>query len=267
MTYLAFLFATGLYYGLGPGGPLHRDDWFDALRGRVDAIEPDFWVGFALLVVVPSALIALIYGLVESLFGGAAMLIIGTGCLFFAFGRTDYDALADRFFARSRAGDNEGAALVLEEAGADIEADDAIDFGRHAAKTFAYEGFQRWFPAAFYFFLLGPFWAVAYRLIQMSAGDTKVPVGSLRHLVDWLPSRLLLLSFAVVGDFKGVLGVVSDKALDSSIETDEVLLQGIEQSIVLGDQTPAAQVERTREVMRRAWVLWVVIASVVAILG
>ena len=101
----------------------------------------------------------------------------------------------------------------------------------------------------------------------MSAGDTKVPVGSLRHLVDWLPSRLLLLSFAVVGDFKGVLGVVSDKALDSSIETDEVLLQGIEQSIVLGDQTPAAQVERTREVMRRAWVLWVVIASVVAILG
>ncbi len=43
MTYLAFLFATGLYYGLGPGGPLHRDDWFDALRGRVDAIEPDFW--------------------------------------------------------------------------------------------------------------------------------------------------------------------------------------------------------------------------------
>jgi len=101
----------------------------------------------------------------------------------------------------------------------------------------------------------------------MSAGDTKVPVGSLRHLVDWLPSRVLLLSLAVVGDFKGVLGVVSDKALDSAIETDEMLLQGIEQSIELIDQTPAAQVERVGEITRRAWVLWIVIASVVAILG
>jgi len=155
VTYLAFLFATGLYYGLGPGGPLHRDDWFDALRGRVDAIEPDFWVGFALLVVVPSAVIALIYGLVESLFGGAAMLIIGTACLFFGFGRTDYDALAGRFLARSRAGDNEGAALVLEEAGADIEADDAVDLGVMRLKRLPMRVFSAGSPLRFTFSCLG----------------------------------------------------------------------------------------------------------------
>ncbi len=112
MTYLAFLFATGLYFGLGPGGPLHSDGWYVALRRRVDAIEPDFWLGFILLVVVPCAALALVYAIFESLFGGAAMLLIGTASLFFAFGRANYDALIDRFLSRSRAGDNEGCCTV-----------------------------------------------------------------------------------------------------------------------------------------------------------
>lgn len=267
MTYLAFLFATGLYFGLGPGGPLHGDQWYVALRRRVDAIEPDFWLGFILLVVVPCAALALVYAIFESLFGGAAMLLIGTASLFFAFGRANYDALIDRFLSRSRAGDNEGAALLLEEAGAEIEADDVEAFGRVAAKTFAYEGFQRWFAPAFYFFLLGPFWAVAYRLIQLGSEDPKVPVGSLRHLVDWLPSRLLLLTFAVVGDFQRGVQFTLNNGLDPQLETDEILLQGVEASVIKIGDTPDARVEQVRDLTRRGWILWVIVASLVAIIG
>ena len=267
MTYLAFLFATGLYYGLGPGGPLHKDAWFVAMRGRVEAIEPDFWLGFVLLVVVPSAFVALVYGVAESLVGSAAMVLMGTPCLFFAFGRADYAALMDRFLLRSRAGDDEGAALVLEEAGAPIDAEDPVDAGRRAAKVFAYEGFQRWFPAVFYFLLLGPFCAVAYRLIQLNSDDSQVPIGSFRYLVDWLPARLLVLSFAIVGDFKGIAALLSNKGLDPSIDTDEVLLQGIEGSMSIAEQTPAEQVDRVNQLMRRAVILWIVTASAVAIVA
>lgn len=266
MTYLAFLFATGLYAGLGPGGPLHRDNWYLALRRRVDAIEPDFWVGFVLLIIVPCAALALFYGLVQSIFGGAAMLLIGTASLFFAFGRADYNALLERFLSRSRAGDNEGAALLLDEVGADTEADDTEAFGRIAAKTFAYEGYQRWFAPVFYFFLLGPFWAVAYRLIQMSSDDQKVPVGSLRHLVDWLPSRLLVLTFAVVGDLQRGVQYTLNNALDPQLETDEILLQGLEIAAE-PSVAPDERVERVRDLTRRAWVLWIIVASLVAILG
>jgi hypothetical protein len=49
MTYLAFLVATGLYLAIGSGGPLHNDRWYEALQGRVAALEPDFWLGFVLL--------------------------------------------------------------------------------------------------------------------------------------------------------------------------------------------------------------------------
>ncbi len=291
MIYLTFLFATGLYLGLGPGGPLHNDGWFSKLQRRVDAIRPDFWFGFVLLVVVPCVVIALLYSVLEQLFGAAAMLILGTAALYFSFGRADFNGLIERFLARCDVGDYEGGALVLEQAGAEIEAGDAASFGRKASRTFIYEGFQRWFPAVFYFLLLGPFWAVAYRLIQLSSDDHRVPVGSLRHLADWLPSRLLLLTFAVVGNFETTFSVLRDSALDPNIETDELLLQGAEHALArasdvvravdgadaaatssdaehsAADADPAAQVRRVQELLKRSMALWVILASIVAILG
>lgn len=265
MSYLAFLAATGLYLWLGPGGPLHDDGWFRSLRRRVDAIEPEFWLGFTLLVVVPCAALALVYAVLAGVLGErVAMLFIGTAALFFAFGRADYDALLERFLVQTGAGDFEAGALTLEQAGADIEAETPADFGRFAAKAFMYEGFQRWFPAAFYFLLLGPFWAVAYRLIQLGTEDRHIPVGSLRHLVDWLPSRLLLLTFAVVGSLDNLRGLLIDGGLDPSIETDELLLQGAERSLAEDTDNPAVQVRRVQEILRRSMILWVIIASVIA---
>ena len=273
MTFLAFILATGLYFTLGPGGPLHSDRWFHSLRRRVDAIEPEFWLGFVLMVVVPCAALALVYAILDELFGGAAMLLVGTAALFFSFGRADYHQLIERFLARCNVGDFEGGALTLEEGGAEIESDDPASFGRAAARTFLYEGFQRWFPPAFYFLLLGPFAAVAYRLIQLGADDRRVPVGSLRHLVDWLPSRLLLLTFAVVGNFEATRAVIAEGALDPEIETDELLMRGVECSGVVpsvsieGQMSPSDQVSQVQELLKRALVVWLVIVSIVVILA
>ena len=72
MTYLAFLVATGFYLLVGPGGPLHGDAWYHALRRRVDAISPEAWLGFTLLVVVPCAVLGLVFAVLTELFGAAA---------------------------------------------------------------------------------------------------------------------------------------------------------------------------------------------------
>ncbi len=266
MTYLAFIVATGLYVSLGPGGPLHHDRWFRSLQQRVDALEPDFWLGFVLLVAVPCALFGLIYIIAADLFGGAAMLLLGTAALFFAFGRTDFPTLMQRFLGRCRAGDHSGASLILESLAGDAEAESAETFGRIAGRLLGYEGFQRWFPAAFYFVLLGPIGAVTYRLIQLSSKDRSVPVGSLRHLVDWLPSRLLLITFALAGNFDQTRSLVADLALDPDVETDELLMQGIEAAFVADAEDPVAQAEAVDRALKRATVIWVVVISLVAML-
>ena len=154
MTYLAFLVATGLYLAIGSGGPLHNDRWYEALQGRVAALEPDFWLGFVLLVVVPCAGFTLVYAIFEEMFGAAAVLLLGTPALFFSFGRLQWPELVNRFKSRVAAGDVEGALLALDAAGYHMsEVDDAISAERGGARFLLYEGFQRWFSPVFYFLL------------------------------------------------------------------------------------------------------------------
>ena len=268
MTYIAFLVATGFYLLVGPGGPLHNDAWYHALRRRVDAIAPEAWLGFTLLVVVPCAVLGLVFAVLTELFGAAAMLLLGIPALFFSFGRGDWPALVERFRARAAAGDTEGALLSLEDAGfGTFEAESAEEAGSAAARALFYDGFQRWFPPVFYFLLLGPLFAVAYRLIVMGAADRYVPIGSLRHLVDWLPSRLFLLSLGIVGNFEALRGVLMERALDADIATDAMLWEGLEQAFPSANAAPADQVVRAREGVQRVLILWVVIASVLVIVA
>ena len=274
MTYLAFLAATLCYLFLGPGGPLHRDGWFSLLQRRVEALEPEFWLGFFLLVVIPSAAFALLYSLAEQIFGAAAMLLLGTAALFFSFGRLDWVALVERCKARGATGDFEGVALLLEEVGSDpIEVENLEEFGRVASRALLYEGFQRWFPAALYFILIGPIGAVAYRLVQLASDGAKVPVGSLRYIVDWLPSRLLWLSFGIVGNLAALRGSIGERLMDPEVNTDDLLLEGLELALgsegASGDQAldPLKRIERVYEGVKGAFFLWLIVASILVILS
>ncbi len=268
MTYIAFLAATLLYFSVGPGGPLHNDRWFHALRGRVDALEPDFWMGFVLLVVVPCAAFALVYGLLQEMFGEAAVLLLGAAALFFSLGRQDWAALLNRFKARAVAGDLEGAVLTLEAAGSDpIKADDPDSAVDASLRILLFEGFQRWFPPVLYFLLLGPVAAVGYRLIVMGSNDRQVPLGSLRHFLDWLPSRVLLLTFGIVGNFEAIRPVLAERSFDADIATDELLLEALEVAMPAQTGEVGDRAEQLRQGLQSALVVWVLVASILVIVS
>ncbi|MEC8267070.1 MAG: hypothetical protein VXZ98_00470, partial [Pseudomonadota bacterium] len=113
LAFLSFIVATGLYWLMGPGGPLHSIDFLSVFRSQIsDEEEGPSTRSALILVVAPSVVFALLYILVEGVLGGAAMLLLGTAALFFAFGREDFPTLTQRFLARARVGDNEGAAMV-----------------------------------------------------------------------------------------------------------------------------------------------------------
>jgi AmpE protein len=268
MTYLAFLIATGLYLAIGSGGPLHNDQWYQSLQRRVDALEPDFWLGFVLMVVVPCAAFTLVYAIFEEMFGAAAVLLLGTPALFFSFGRLHWPALFDRFRSRLTAGDIEGALLTLEAAGHHVpNIDDAVSAEREGSQFLLYMGFQRWFSPVFYFLLFGPFFAVGYRLVVLGVGDRKVPLATLLHILDWLPSRVLLLTFGAIGNFESIRPLFWNKALDADVRTADLLMQGFELACPGGEAAPGQQVEHVRELLKRALAVWVVVASVLVIVS
>ena len=84
MSYLIFIVAVGLFALLGAGGPLHRDNWFDALSRRVDAVELALWPSLILRVVAPliGAGIALL--LLAVFVGELADALVGLVLLYFA---------------------------------------------------------------------------------------------------------------------------------------------------------------------------------------
>ena len=270
MSYLIFIVAVGLFALLGAGGPLHGDRWFHALSRRVDAIELDLWPSLALRVGAPvlAGLIAL--AVLEAVLGGLAEALIGTALLYFSLGRGDYPTELQRFLARARVGDDEGAAMLLKQGATGSDASDGR--GQLAMRDFAYRGFARWFPPVLYFWLLGPFAAAGYRLVELSNTASDGRFEAALKILDWLPARLLLLTFSLLGDFERSRGLLTSDAFDNEISSEVLLARGIERAWHLDEedlddpQGVVLAVETTQKAMNRATGAWVVVASVLALL-
>lgn len=270
MSYLIFIVAVGLFAVLGAGGPLHGDRWFHALSRRVDAIELDQWPSLALRVGAPvlAGLIALT--VLETVLGGLAEALIGTALLYFSLGRGDYPTELQRFLARARVGDDEGAAMLLKQGATGSGVADGR--GQLAMRDFAYRGFARWFPPVLYFWLLGPFAAAVYRLVELSNTASDGRFAAALKILDWLPARLVLLTFSLLGDFERSRGLLTSDAFDNEVSSEVLLAKGIERAWHLDEedlndpQGVVKAAETTQKAMNRATGVWVVVASVLALI-
>ena len=258
LAFLSFIVATGLYWLMGPGGPLHSIDFLSVFRSQISEEEQGPSTRAALiLVVAPSIVFALLYILAEGFFGGAAMLLLGTAALFFAFGREDFPTLTQRFLARARAGDNEGAAMVIESAGGDGSVDDFDDLGDVAASFFSVMALQRWFGPVIYFLLFGPIGAVAYRLAHLTQ-ETKTPLSDfLMRMLEWLPSRLLVLSFSVFGDFDKSIEQLTDKGMTLDVDAGDFLEDATDAAVTLPDDASVYdRLSAVFHLLERSSLLW-----------
>ena len=171
--------------------------------------------------------VGLVLWVLSGLVGGLADALIGTALLYFAWGRGDYPTDLEKFLARGRVGDVEGADMLLGET---ARSHSGELLAVRALRDFTYRGFTRWFPPVFYFWLLGPFAAAAYRLTELSNTRAEGRFDAALALLDWLPSRLLLLSLAVLGDFERTRTVLTTDAFDQSVANEVLLATGVERA-------------------------------------
>ena len=160
--------------------------------------------------------------------------------------------------------------MLLSESAADRDSGEAR--GPRALRDFAYRGFARWFPPVLYFWLLGPFGAAAYRLVALANTDSDGRFDAAQRLLDWLPSRVLMLTFCVLGDFDRSKGLLTREALDTGVTAETLLAQGVTRAWRLDDeelddpQGVVTAVETAQKAINRATGVWVVVASLLALL-
>ncbi len=196
------------------------------LEGRPD-IPSRPWLGLLLLVLLPVLLLGLLLMALEPLAYGWVSLPLHVLVLLYSLGRGQGKREFGAFRDAWRRGDDEAAALVaMRDLG--LSAPDAPSLLRAVEAQLLWRSHQGFFAVIFWYVLLGPMAALAYRLLALTiehAGSEAVRerAGQLRHAFDWLPVRVLLASFGLVGNFVAVNRALLNDLLHWDIPAPQLL--------------------------------------------
>jgi adenosylcobinamide-phosphate synthase len=157
-----------------------------------------------------------------------AALLLDIGVLYFAFGFRQFSHPLTRIQAALESGDiNEARQLLVElkrRTDPAFRATDASagEIARQAIDIGLLQAHRHVFGVVFWFVVLpGPIGAVMYRLSEFvnrrwnpraAVGSAVLPAdrfggfaAAAFRVIDWIPARLTVLGFAIVGDFEGAL--------------------------------------------------------------
>ncbi|MBC9252209.1 hypothetical protein A9179_18200 [Pseudomonas alcaligenes] len=207
---------------------IQQDGAWQQWLARVEARQPaEPWLALALLILVPLGLLGLLLGVVQPLAYGWLALPLHLLVLVYSLGRGDVLAALGPFRDAWRRGDDQ-AALHVAERDLGVQADGEAELLSRVQDYELWQAYQGFFAVIFWYALLGPLLALAYRLLALAAEQARQPelaerAARLRHALDWLPVRVLAASFALVGNFAAVSRAVLHDLLAWDIPAAQLL--------------------------------------------
>lgn len=261
---------------------LRRFGWYRAWLGVLDFAEGGGRVALALVVPVIACAVAAHF--LDARVLMPAGLVFAIIVLFYTFGPRELEADFETVLkaADSVARERATARLRSMPDGAPraFTAAELIE----AAVTAA---LRRRFGVLFWFFLLGPAGALAYRLawVTATAAEGRVDPRT-RHAarrfalaLDWLPAHLMVLAMALVSDFDAVVGTwrtwhgapgrsmwdldpgflvaVARSGVDADIEAGD--------GMVMDVRDPIAAFADARRLMLRVLVVWLAVVALIVL--
>jgi AmpE protein len=205
---LTVLVALGLLHVMPQLARWRRDGWF---RRWVAQLTDISGVGRVALALLPPLAVCL---LLSWLFdhpplGELLGLLFSLAVLLFCFGPREFEADVEAIVHAPDGASRQAAAQRLVDDG-----DVVIWTAPALGEAVAYAALRRRFAVLLWFFLLGPFGALLYRLAQTLARDSSYALDAdsrqaaryLANALDWLPAQLLTFTLAVVGHWEAVIG-------------------------------------------------------------
>ncbi len=196
------------------------DGWFFRFRCRIENWVSELagkysitWIAVPLLIlVIPMLVLTLLLFITGDSVLGLATMLVHIFVLLIALDRIQPGQQAKDFLQRWKAGDMSACVEFLQSKyGGDAipGVDDPDGISRYFSKQLSYGSFERMFVMFFWYIGTGPigvlFAYVCYQLRDSHSEDQEVQqvefVELLIQLLEWVPLRLLALTFSLAGNF------------------------------------------------------------------
>jgi AmpE protein len=186
------------------------------------------WLVLAVLVLLPLFVLGLILLILEPVAYGWLALPVHLLVVIYSVGRGDLLAALGPFRDSWRREDAEAAYLVARRDLA-LEAEEEGELLQRVQGHLVWQAYQSFFAVIFWYALLGPLAALAYRLVALASEHATLPAlreaaVQVRHGLDWLPVRVLAASFAMVGNFAGVSRTLLHELLSWDISAAQLVI-------------------------------------------
>jgi AmpE protein len=195
-------------------GFVHQDRWYDNyLKRWLSTDESSQNRQLVLGLLLPSALIALVvYWVQDWLFG-----IVGLGLniliLLYCFGRGDLSIQISSYLDKFKNKDAEAACNVALAAGLlneDQVVESAPQMNQQVLSGLMYQEFLRLYLVFFWYLVLGVFGALficlglLFQCTHSEAKNSKHLIARFLAAAEWIPVRILAITFGLVGNFESV---------------------------------------------------------------
>ncbi len=190
------------------GSYRHWLQWLDRQGGGQANEQVGFWRGrhgWVVAVLPWVLLLALLQWALHGRLYGLPSLLLGIATLVICWGPRDLDRDVEAVIDADDSHTRHAAIAQLQSAGGSLHE----DVGSLVEAT-ALNALRRWFAVLFWFLLLGPVGALAYRLLALlavspmrSLATVETVVGARQVLgwLEWPVAQLMSLSMALVGNF------------------------------------------------------------------
>lgn len=249
------------------------------LANRMPALAEGGWPQLLLLAGLPTLVLMLALWLVHGWLFGVPAMFLELMVLFLVLGYPSQKQELGQFVEAWRRQDHQAAFQYAQRMGYPLAGrlDQPARLYRAVWSGYLYQNFARYFSLIFWFMLAGAGGALMVRLVSQLAQaggnrELRHEARRLDYLLQWLPARLLVLTFALVGNFPECLRRAKRTLAASPVTVRGLLVEAAEGALSgslapAGAEGDAQRVLELRGLLSRSVLVWFAILAALVLLG